>query len=790
VTVIAVLTIALGTGFNVANFSLADALLWKPIPLPDAERLVQLISVNPRQNVESSSVAIPEYREWRSQARSFESLVAYRYSRRTISSDGMARERVDTVEVSTDFFRTLGAKSILGRTFGPEEDRSGAGTVVILSEGLWKRRFGADSAVLGKTLELDGLSYTIVGVVGPDFSYCWRFPLSSDVWVPLTLGGWQQHDWSVRNLGVIGKVKHGAQVNRAQTEMHEIARRQEKERPEADRNWTVRVAPIREALVADVDRSVWLMTVASALVLLIACANVASLQLARGTSRLSELAVRLAVGAGRWRIVRHLLTESVLLAAMGAAAGALFAIWGVRWIRSSMPAEISGFIAGWNEIRLDGRAMIFDLCLALISGVVFGLAPALASSKPDLVLTLKETSGGPATGRRPYRIRNGLVALQMSLALALLIGALLTERVFAKAVGEGRQVQGVTVLTAHYSLDRSRYPRTEQVAAIQEELLKHLQMIPGAESAAIASGLPFASYPEPSRAVAQGGTREWTCYVDTVSPGFFKTLRIPLRQGRYFLATDKPGTPPVAIVSERLARDLFAGRDALGHRVEILSGGSARSWATIVGVSADYRHNLFDRVQLPTIFLPSVQTTEQLRDMKIMVRGQGNAANLASALREAVRRMDAEAPLEKVRTLKSVIDEQMTILRGTNRTMVTLGILALALSLGGVYALMARSVVERAGEIGVRMALGATPRDVIRLIMAQCGGVALAGVLAGLPVAWALTRLLVAFLFDLTFDAGVAAAGVLLITTAAFSACYLPARRAASLDPWATLRAG
>ena len=795
-TLIAVVTLSLGIGANTAIFSLADAVLWKSLPFRDPGRLVMLFE----RRVEQQSGWIPvspgNFTDWKQQSRAYENLAAYQYSTANLTAaEGYPGEpeRLETCLTGPDFFETLGAKPELGRVFTAAETQPGADREVVLSHKYWARRFASDPAIVGKTVSIDGRSVHVIGVMSAAFD----FPPAMDIWMPLAA---PPPVWHLRPAPIffsVARLKPGVSPDQAGAELDGIARRLEQQFPQTNRGWRAIVMPLRQFLLggplSDYTR---LLLGVTGFVLLIACANVANLQLARATGRTRELAVRTALGATRVRLVRQLLSESLVLSFAGAALGALFAIWGVDLIRSGISADFVQDIPNWKFIGVDARALAFTIVLALVSGVAAGLAPAFLSAGRGgnrLRETLKEGARGASAGRGRLHIRNVFVAADVALALVLLVGAGLMIKGLARLGRREQNLRPDTLLTLRMNLPETKYGRAAKVREFSEQLLSRAGSLPGVVSAAVANSIPhsgtnqairaFTTEERPPAAIGEDNR----CQYQPVSPAYFRTLGVPLRAGRDFSAADTANAPSVAIVSERLAKRFWPQGDALGKRLTVGHTGAFGNWMTVVGVAADVVQTSFDREPRFTVYVPFTQ--DPMADMHLAVRAHGDPTALVRAVESIVRNLDRELPVYQVGTLTRLMNDELTGLRYVAVLMTLFGALALVLASVGVYGVMSYAVTERTQEIGVRVALGARKRDVVSLIFRRTMTVTLAGVAAGLSAAFVLARVLAGLVFGVSAsDAATFAGGAALLAVVAFLASYIPARRATRVDPIAALR--
>ncbi len=783
-TAVAVLALALGIGANTAIFSVADAFLLKPAAL---QNLVVLMERAPHQTANWTSVSPANYLDWKRQSRSFAALSPYEWDDVNLTGTGEP-ERVMGARAAAGFFEVLGAHAMLGRVFLPEDDRIGQNQTAVLSYGLWRRRYDADRAIIGKTIKLDGLSRTVIGVMDKKFN----FPVSVELWVPWAMDPRESQVRGHHYLEVLGRLKPGVTLRQASAEMAGIFRRMAEQYPETNRGWDAQVIPIKYFVTGDLTYRYTVMLMAAVMfVLLIACANVANLQFARGAARQKEFALRTALGAKRWRVVRQLLTESIVLSLVGAAAGLGLAEWGVDLILHYMPADIARYIAGWYEIRLDAHAFAFALGLGVLSGIVSGLAPAIQSSRPDLNETLKESGRGTSAGRSRQRMRSALVVSELALALVLLIGAGLMVTGLRSLLGVRQPYDPAHVLSIQINLPEGRYKEPPQRAAFYGKILEQLRSMPAIESAAIARCLPYGDGCRVVQLGIEGVPVEKAEYrsaqLETISPDYPSLMRIPLREGRMLEVRDGAEAPPVAVVSERMARRYWPGQSALGRRIKAGAADSDKPWLTIVGVVGEIQYDWLDKEPPPVLYQSYGQAPEGWTTLAI--RAHGDPMRLVSAVRSQVAKVDPDQPLAEIKTLDRVMTDSVLGLSYVAVMMTVLGVIALALSAIGVSGLMAYAVTERTHEIGVRLALGAQRDSVLRMLVGR--GMLLAGVglAIGLTASIFLAKLLSSLIFGVSATDWTTFSGVLAaMATVALAASYIPARRAARLDPTIALR--
>jgi putative ABC transport system permease protein len=786
--VVVVLTLGLGIGVNTAIFSVADAFLFKPVPIPHSDRLVVALELNPHQTRETTNVSPADFEDWKNQSHSFESLAAYAFDEVNLTGSGVP-EKVQGFQVTANFFATVEVKPVLGRGFLAEEEQPGRDNVAVLSHGLWERRFSGDPAILGKSVKLDGKEFVVVGVMGKDF----EFPQTAELWLPLSLGAKEKQDRTSHSLLILARLRAGVSPAQAGTELRTLAKRLGDAYPQTNRGWSVRVIPIHEFMIGDLTNDYTLLLIgAVGFVLLIACANVAGLLFSRTVSRQREMAVRLALGASRGRLVRLLLAESILLSLLGVILGLPLAQGAIHLILANMPAEVAKFIGGWKQISLDFRALIFALGTAILCGIASGLAPALQSSRLELNESLKEGGRSSFGSRRSHRLRGLLVVCEVAAALVLISGAGLMGKGFRALMDSHRDSYPDSLLTLGVALPEAKYTSPEQRVAFYRQALERVEKLPQVQSAAVLYRMPYADgagsreFAVEGSPLKEAGERR-TAVVQSVSPEFYSLFHVTVLDGRALGERDGEGAQPAAVISESLAHRYFPGQNAMGHRIKFGTAEEAKPWFTIVGVVGDIPYNFTQREPLPTIYAHYGQFPRSFSEFAI--RSTADRTNLISAVREQFAAVDPELPLGNVKPLEQVIYESTIGLAYVAVMMAVIGGMALILAAAGLYGVMAFWVSERTQEFGIRMVLGALPQDVLRLVALRGLFLTVLGVGVGLPISLLLARALSSLLFgvsatDLTTFAG----DSLLLVLVAFLACYLPVRRATRVDPMVALR--
>jgi len=781
----AILTLALGIGATTATFSCADALLWKPIPLPGLDSLVMI-----GQRVDDpgsfNSATPPDIADLREQSTTLGGMASWQQGLANIVGGGGEPDRVEQALVSANFFDIMGVQPARGRGFQPGEDQPGREREVIFSDALWRNRFGADPLIVGKTIRLDDQNFLVVGVMPPKYA----FPLGIDVWTPIALTPEQRTSRKSQLIQTVARVKPGHTVEQAISEGEAISARLRTAYPDTNKNRHFAIWPSHRYLVdRETNNYLIMLLCAVSFVLLIACANVANLQFARATSRLREVAVRTALGAGRVRIVTQLVTESVLLALAGGVLGLLVAYWSLNLIRAGMPPEIERYIVGWSEMRLDGRALAFTMAAALASGILAGLAPAWQNSRPNLTDALREGGRGGSGSRRRHVLRNLLVGGEIALAVVLLVGASLMVRGFHTLLVNGERLEPSTLLMLRLALTEAKYQEPHQIAGFYRDLLARLNALPGARSAAAVTSMPYSEHSNwrtfsiEGRPVDPGN--EPNAMYQVASPEYFATTRVPLRAGRFLNDGDGPDALPVVLVSDRAAERYWHGKSPLGERIRIAD--SKQPWRTVVGVVGDMVHNPYDREPRRQIYVPYQQAPA--RWMDIGIRTVGNPLLVAPNVTAAIHAIDPEQPISEMRGMEKAIHDNAIGLQYVEIFMGVFGVLALVLSAIGVYGVMAYMVSEQTHDIGLRMALGAPQMVVLGAVFRRGMLTALAGLAAGLPIGYGLAILTQHLIYGVTAKDPVTFIGIPLILLGATGlAILVPARRAMSIDPIVALR--
>jgi putative ABC transport system permease protein len=776
-TAVAILALALGIGANTAIFSVVNALLLRPLPYIDSARLILIESGNRQGDAQSfGGVAPADFLDMQAQIEVFEHLVA-------VSGGGFSLTGVENPEsfpgsrVSTNFFDALHARPLLGRTFRDEDGYVKADDTIVLSYRLWQERFGGDPGIIGQALGDTGT--TVIGVMPADFKY----PGFAQVWLPLSKDSGEMRNRANRYFGVMGLLKAGQTKATAQAELETIAARLEAAHPDTDKDLGVRLTPFRDWVVRDVKSSLWIVMGAVMLILLIACANVANLLLARAASRRKELAIRRALGASRWRVIQQLLAESLLLATVGGAAGLLIALWGVDALMALMPES-------WSNLKLQTRVgvdlsvLAFTFATALLTGVALGLIPAWQASRPDINEWLKEGGRG-SEGARHRRTRSLLVVTEIALALVVLIGAGLLVNSFMRLQRNDLGFNPRGLMSMGFSVPFNRYPDDASRARFIKQVVDEVAATPGVEGVAATSGNVFPFLNFNFHIEGRVMPAEPTAMYDAISPNYFRVIGARLIAGRELTDRDDRNAPAVALINESLRRQFFADTDPLGQRITINFLGQPQT-REIVGVVRDINQGEAGKVT-PQIYVSYLQ--QPWLSASLLVRGSGDPVSARRAVQEAIWKVDKTQPASRAEMAETALANALGEPRLYTLLLGGFAVLALALAGVGIYGVMSYTVAQRTQEIGIRMALGARPRDVLVMVVGQGLKLLVAGITFGLLGAFALTRLLSSLLFRVSAtDPLTYAAVVALLAIVALLACYVPARRATRVDPMIALR--
>jgi putative ABC transport system permease protein len=782
-TIIAVFTLALGIGANSAMFSAFNALLLNPLPFPELDRVVAIWDKQPSLGYTHNEVAFANYLDWQAQSQSYEQLALYSWFNANLTGIDPP-ERIQGFAVTANFFDALGMKPIMGRNFLPEENQPDR-NVVIISHSLWQRRFGGDPNILNNTITINGFVCAVIGVMPEHFN----FPKGGEVYAALEMTPEVTKNRTMHAYYVVGRLKPGVSLESSQAEIDTINARLEQQYPETNTGLGATVYPIVADTVRAYDTPILVMMAVVGFVLLIACANVANLMLARASGRQKEIALRAALGASRWRIVRQLLTESVIVALIGGILGVLVGFWGIDALRVSNPGDAARFAAGWYQLGINLPVLAFTLGISLFSGIIFGLAPALQLSKLNLNDSLKE--GSRQTSGSSHRLRSSLVVFEVALSLMLLIGAGLAARSFLSLLRTDPGFNSENVLTMTIMLPRLKYKDEAAGRAFYDDLIERVKSYPGVESAAAVNYLPLGGSNSSDAYLIEGAAepppgQENIGRYRVATPDYFRTMGITLIKGRNFTDQDKAGAPPVVIVNETFARKHSPDGNVIGKRIRFYGPPEKTPWMEIVGVLKDVKHELNIPVT-PEYYLPYAQ--DSWHGMVLVARTSVDPASLAAGIREQVRSIDKDQPVFNVRTMQEVRSLSVSMYSFSSVSLAIFAGIALLLATGGIYGVMAFAVSQRTQEIGIRMALGARALDVLKLVVKHGMKLALLGIVLGLVGSWALTRFMKGLLFGVeTTDLLTYGVVSLCLLVAALVACYLPARRATKVDPLEALR--
>lgn len=779
---VTILTLALGIGACTAIFSVVNTVLLRPLEYPDPARLV-VIRETQLPDFPEFSVSPPNYLDWEKQTKSYENLAAYAGSRINLTGDGEPQQLVG-VKATAHYFDVYGVKPALGRTFLPEEDAPGKNHVVVLSYPFWQRVFGGASDVLGRPIQLNGEPYTVVGVAPPGFGLASKV----DAWMPMAF----KPDETANDargghyLNVVGRLRPGVTVAQAEAELKVLAAQLATQYPDSNKGWGIFMMPLQDYSVRDVRAVLYTLLGAVGCVLLIACANIANLLLARATARHREISIRAALGASRARLVRQLLTESVLLAVCGGLAGVLLARWGLDALLALAPANLPRM----TDIHLNSGVLVFSLALSVLTGLVFGIAPAWLAARADVNEALKQGSRGSTEGGARGRLRSALVVIEVTLALMLLGGAGLLARSFIQLahVDPGFVPENATVL--RLSLPQKKYALPEQQNAFAGALLERVKNLPGVQAAGLTHSMPLVSdyvlgfNIEGRPAIAPSDLPSTNYYA--VTPEYFRAMGIRLVRGRVFSAQDDAKAPRVAIINETMARQHFPNEDPIGKRINITNGPDA--WREIIGIVGDIKQYGVDKATSNQAYEPFAQVP--FSSLNVVIRTSGQPAALLGAIRPTVYAVDKDQPIGTIRPLEEIVADSIARQRFAMTLLTVFSLVALVIAAVGIYGVMAYSVVQRTGEFGIRMALGAQQRDVLRLVLAQGGKLVGLGLLIGLAATLAASRAMGSMLFNTSAQDPLTLGGItLLLGAVALVACLLPASRATKVNPIEALRA-
>lgn len=778
-TVIAVITLALGIGANTAIFSVVNAVLLRALPYHNSNQLVVLAAVGP--SGDRDGVSILEAQDFQTQMRSLEDLTAFQTQSVNLTG-GERPDRVRGAFVSANFFKVFNLAPVVGRTFAEGEDRQGAAKLAVVNEKMWQERLSGDRNLEAKSLILNGESYSIIGVVPTSFKH--PFDADVEVWMPVANFPGNNGQRDARFLFAFGHLKPGIELSQAQAEASTIANQLAQAYPKENAGRGAKVEFFRELMVGGVRPMLRLLFAAVGVILLIACANLANLLLARGLARQREIAVRAALGASRWRLIRQLLTETTLISLAGGAGGLLLAHWGL-YALLKLPQNF----VRTEDATLDTRVLLFAFALSLLTGWLFGLVPALQLARPELQSFLREGARGSGEGARWNRVRGAFVVAQVALSLLLLVSAGLLIRSFDKLLRVDLGFRPEKLLTLEYRLPRSKYREPQAQWNFHRQVMDRIQEVPGVQSVSLVRGLPFSGNGGTTAIVlpdreppAQG--QEPEVMFNTAMPNYFETIGIPFIKGRLFDAQDQLNTPPVLIINQTMAQRFWPGQDPLGKQVKFLEDGST---GTVVGVVGDAKHYWLDDESRPQMYNSYTQQPGYFAT--VVVRTTVEPLALSESVRQALWKVDADQPMWKIRTVEFLVNRSVADRKFLMALMGIFASLALVLTMIGLYGVISYLVNQRTQEIGIRMALGAQMGHILRMVLKQGMVLVLIGVALGLGAAWLMTRLMIRLLYQVSATDPLTFGSIaLLLIAIALLACYLPARRATRVDPLVALR--
>jgi putative ABC transport system permease protein len=794
-SLVCTVALALGIGANAAIFSMAEAFLLHPVPFENGDRMVALVDARSQDGGAGFGndyvpVAPATYFDWKKEAHSFDQLTAYSWDEVNLTGD-REPQKLQSFHVPANFFETIGVRPSMGRVFLPEEEESGKDQEIILGHALWEQRYASDPNILGKNVKVNGKSFAVVGVMAKGFDY----PMPAEAWLPMSFDVKERLRRDNRWLFVLGRLAPGVSFEQSAAEMRSIAQRQAEAYPDTNKGFVLHPMELKQYVTGNLTRQYTLLLMgAVAFVLLIACANVANVQFARVTGRVGEFAIRAALGGSRWRVVRQLLIESILLSMAGAVLGLFLAQWDIDMILAHMPPDVAKFVAGWKTIRLDSNAFLFALLVSVVSGVLSGIAPSLLSSRTDVSTTLKEGGRGSTMGRGRHRLRATLVIAEVSLALVLLVGAGLLVRSFQGLLSVNESYAPETLLTMNMTLPDTQYGKDSERINFHEQVQQRLAAIPGVKSAALVTQVPYANgggAPTQDFSIeGQPLTHRYEsrdAIIETASPSYFGQMNIALRDGRFLSDADGAESARVTVVSASLVRRFFADQNPLGKHIKMGKADSDNPWMTIVGVVSDLHYSWIVKEDLPTIYRSYRQSPPDYTTL--VLRTSGDPMKFVAVARAEIAAVDPNLPMYNIKSMDKVITESIVGIAYVATMMAVVGGIALVLASVGIFGVMSYSVSERTHEIGIRMSQGAQTRDILTLVLRGGMFMTLLGLVIGLPIAFALARTMSSLLFNVQ-SADPIAFLVLPLTLlgVAALACYLPARRAAQMDPLQALR--
>jgi len=787
-TLIAVLTLALGIGANTAIFSMVNALLLHPYNFPDLDRLVRVWENRGiDEGADARFIAPQDAADLQSGAPVFDAVTTYTCGDFNLSSEGIVQP-VLGCHVSASFFDVLGVSPALGRAFSASEEQPGSDQVAVVSYGFWQRRFAGDVGLLGKTVQLNGKKYTVVGITPRGFDY----PVPMELWVPLGLSPAEKADRTKLSLESLARLKTGVSVAQARSAVDSVSQRLQQEYPITNANRRTEVLQLRRELYLYTLPLFLLLQAAAVFVLLLACANLANLLFARIFGRQKEIAVRTALGAGRWRLARLFVTETLLLSCIAGGVAVAVSFWSVKVLRTSIAPSWTMWVPGWDGIQVDRTVLAFTALLIAVVGLLFGLGTVLHSAQALPYATLKEAGRGPMLGSKG-RLRSALVVAQVMFALVLLVCAGVTTQAFLRLVDVYQGFQAANVLRTEIRLPEKSYPENSRIASFYDRMLRGSASLPGATAAALVTNSPASNVDNETTFFTINGrpavkaSEAPSADLQISSPDYFTVLRIPLVAGRSYTVADNTNAARVAVISRSMAARYWPNGGELGQQIRLEAADSTEPWMTIVGVVEDVRQNWWNPTSRPTIYEPFFQSPQRL--MVFLMRVSSNPEGYVSGVRDVVRGIDDQLALTGVGTLEKEITDSIAIIRIMGVLMALFGCVALALSSVGVYGVLAEGVARRIPEIGVRLALGAEPRDVMKLVLGQALKLTGIGLAIGVPIAFAVNRAMSSLIFGIvSINLPLLAGFALLLLVVALAAAYIPARRAMRVDPMVALR--
>jgi putative ABC transport system permease protein len=787
-TATAILTLGLGIGANTVIFSFVDALFLRPFAFPDQDRAVVAWEIKTRQDNQRVDVAAANFQDWRDQNQSFQYIAAIDNNSYNLSGQGDPN-LVDGARVSASFFDVFGLGPKTGRTFTQDNETEGRDRVVVISEFLWRDHYASNPGLIGTDVKIDGQNYTVIGVMPHELNY----PIGCDIWIPLALSEKKKNDRTNHDFMVVGKLKAGVTKEKAQSDLSTIAARLANAYPLTNEGFGARVMTLREQNNDEITNAFLLILELTVFfVLLIACTNIANLQLVRASSREKEIAIRTALGAGRWQIIRQLLLESTILGVAGGVLGVLLAWWGVYIIKAGSPREWLRFVIGWDRTGINTTTLIFTMVVAVFTGILVGLAPVIQVSKPNLTDSLKDGGHGAGVGRGRLLMRKGLVVAEIALALSLLIASGLMIQGFNNLQNAKLGLDPKNVLTMRLDPLRPKYKEPFKRVALYDDMATRIKTVPGVESIGFAGFLPASDnwnrVPlEIEGQVTADPTQRPRINNVSIGEDYFKTFRIPLFKGRVFNDSDSLDALPVAVISEDAANRYWPDKDPIGQKIRLEQGGTPGNWMTIVGIVGKVSYSWNDPGPRATVYVP--QSQRALYSIALIVRTSGDPMQMVSSINAKIHDADPELATSLIMPMTRSIELSMGGIKIGTMLMGTFGALAMVLAAIGIYSVMSYSVTQRSREIGIRMALGAQMGDVLRMVVGSGAKLVVIGLAIGLPLAFALSKLMSSTLTNIVkMDVGTFLGLTIALSAVALISSYIPARKAATVDPLISLR--